>query len=65
MSARLAEETAAGAQAMIDDGLFRRFPKQHVMVGPSGVIAARPGAITSAGDSFEIRMFGRTRGLRR
>ncbi|HKC70352.1 MAG TPA: M20 family metallopeptidase [Terriglobales bacterium] len=60
-----AEETGAGAQAMIDDGLFTRFPKptvilgQHVMVGSSGVISTRPGAITSAGDSFEIRMFGR------
>lgn len=60
-----AEETGTGAQAMIDDGLFRRFPKpnvilgQHVMVGPSGVIGTRPGVITSAGDSFEIRMFGR------
>jgi amidohydrolase len=60
-----AEETAAGAQAMIDDGLFKRFPKpsvilgQHVMVGSSGVISSRSGVITSAGDSFEIRMFGR------
>jgi amidohydrolase len=60
-----AEETGAGAQAMIDDGLFKRFPKpdailgQHVMVGSSGVIGTRSGAITSAGDSFEIRMFGR------
>ena len=60
-----AEETGAGAQAMIDDGLFKRFPKpdailgQHVMVGSSGVIGTRSGVITSAGDSFEIRMFGR------
>ena len=60
-----AEETGAGAQAMIDDGLFTRFPKpgvilgQHVMVGSSGVISTRSGVITSAGDSFEIRMFGR------
>src|SRR5579872_4339106 len=60
-----AEETGAGAQAMIDDGLFKRFPKphvilgQHVMVGSSGVISTRSGAITSAGDSFQIRMFGR------
>src|SRR5512146_1518730 len=59
-----AEETGSGAQAMIDDGLFKRFPKprvilgQHVMVGSSGNIATRSGAITSAGDSFEIRMFG-------
>jgi hippurate hydrolase len=60
-----AEETGAGAQAMIDDGLFKRFPKpsaifgQHVMVGSSGAISTRSGVITSAGDSFEIRMFGR------
>ncbi|HWG87922.1 MAG TPA: M20 family metallopeptidase [Candidatus Acidoferrales bacterium] len=60
-----AEETGAGAQTMIEDGLFKRFPKpdailgQHVMVGSSGVIGTRSGVITSAGDSFEIRMFGR------
>ncbi|MGH8117298.1 MAG: M20 family metallopeptidase [Rhodanobacteraceae bacterium] len=60
-----AEETAAGAQAMIDDGLFKRFPKpdvvlgQHVMVGPAGVLGGRTGAITSAADSFQIRLFGR------
>ncbi|HTW57290.1 MAG TPA: M20 family metallopeptidase [Terriglobales bacterium] len=60
-----AEETGEGAQAMIDDGLFTRFPKpdailaQHVMVGPSGLLTSRPGVITSAGDSLQIRMFGR------
>ena len=60
-----AEETGTGAQAMIDDGLFQRFPRpsailgQHVMVGSSGEIGTRSGVITSAGDSFEIRMFGR------
>jgi len=60
-----AEETAAGAQAMIDDGLFDRFPKpdvilgQHVMVGPAGTLGGRTGAITSAADSFQIRLFGR------
>jgi amidohydrolase len=59
------EETAEGAQAMIDDGLFKRFPKpdvvlgQHVMVGPSGTVAGREGAITSAADSLQIRLFGR------
>lgn len=59
------EETAEGAQAMIDDGLFKRFPKpdvvlgQHVMVGPSGTVAGRAGAITSAADSLEIRLYGR------
>ena len=60
-----AEETAEGAQAMIDDKLFSRFPKpdvvlgQHVMVGPAGAIGGRTGVITSAADSFQIRMFGR------
>lgn len=60
-----AEETGEGAKAMIDDGLFDRFPKpdvilgQHVMVGPSGTVAGRPGAITSAADSLQIRLFGR------
>ena len=59
------EETAEGAQAMIDDGLFKRFPKpnvvlgQHVMVGPAGSIGGRSGVVTSAGDSFQIRLFGR------
>ena len=60
-----AEETAAGAQAMIDDGLFGRSPKpdvilgQHVMPAPAGSIGVRAGVVTSAADSFEIRMFGR------
>src|SRR3954453_14957826 len=60
-----AEEMAAGAQAMIDDGLFKRFSKpdvvlgQHVMVGSSGVLSSRAGVVTSAGDSLQILMFGR------
>jgi amidohydrolase len=60
-----AEETAAGAQAMIDDGLFQRFPKpdvvlgQHVMSLPAGVIAGRTGVTTSSADSLQIRLFGR------
>jgi hippurate hydrolase len=59
------EETAEGAQAMIDDGLFKRFPEpavilgQHVMVGTAGAVAGRIGAITSAADSLQIRLFGR------
>ena len=59
------EETAEGAQAMIDDGLFKRFPKpdvvlgQHVMSLPSGHLDWRKGVVTSAADSLQIRMFGR------
>ncbi|ACL66698.1 amidohydrolase [Anaeromyxobacter dehalogenans 2CP-1] len=60
-----AEEIATGAQAMIDDGLFTRFPRpdvvlgQHVMVGAAGVLGWRAGVMTSAGDSLQIRLFGR------
>lgn len=59
------EETAQGAQAMIDDGLLKRFPApdvvlgQHVMVGPAGTVAGSAGPITSAADSLQIRLFGR------
>src|SRR5581483_7853103 len=59
------EETAQGARAMIDDGLFTRFPKpevvlcQHVMVGPAGTVSGSAGPITSAADSLQIRLFGR------
>ena len=59
------EETAQGAQAMIDDNLFKRFPRpdvvfgQHVMSLPSGRLDWRTGVVTSAADSLQIRMFGR------
>jgi len=59
------EETAQGAQAMIDDNLLTRFAQpvvvlgQHVMVGAAGHIAGSAGPITSAADSLQIRLFGR------
>ena len=59
------EEIAQGAKAMIDDGLFKRFPRpdvvlgQHVMSFPSGNLDWRDGVVTSAADSLQIRMFGR------
>ena len=59
------EETAQGAQAMINDSLFKRFPKpdvilgQHVMSLPSGRLDWRTGVVTSSADSLQIRMFGR------
>jgi hippurate hydrolase len=60
-----AEEIARGAQAMIDDGLFDRFPKpdvifgQHVMPAPAGRIGYRAGTTQAAADSLEVRLFGR------
>ncbi len=60
-----AEETGSGARAMIEDGLFDRFPKpdvilgQHVMPTPAGLVGIRAGVITSAADSLQVRLFGR------
>jgi amidohydrolase len=59
------EETAQGAQAMINDNLLSRFPQpvvvlgQHVMLGAAGDIAGSAGPITSAADSLQIKLFGR------
>lgn len=60
-----AEEGGAGAQAMIDDRLFTRFPCQqvfglHNMPGlPVGSFSIRTGAIMAAPDQFTIRFNGR------
>ncbi|MFO1425735.1 MAG: M20 aminoacylase family protein [Steroidobacteraceae bacterium] len=59
-----AEEGQAGAQAMIDDGLFERFPCAEVYALhnwpslPAGTIATRPGPIMAAADRFEITVRG-------
>ncbi|MDR3441948.1 MAG: M20 family metallopeptidase [Legionella sp.] len=59
------EEIGRGAQSMIDDGMMDRFPKpdiilgQHVMVGESGTVRYRSGAILSAGNSLKVKIFGR------
>ena len=60
-----AEELGTGAQAMIDDHLFDRFPKpdvilgQHVMPPLAGQISYRPGVTQSEEDNIEVRLFGR------
>ena len=60
-----AEETGTGARAMVADGLLTRFPKpdvilaQHLMKGAAGTIGWRAGVVTSAGDSLQVRLFGR------
>lgn len=59
------EETAQGARAMIADGMVKRFPKpdvtlaQHVMPLSAGQIGWRVGTMLSAGDSWEVTLFGR------
>jgi len=60
-----AEELGKGAQAMIEDGLFDRFPTpavvlgQHVAPFPAGCLALRPGAAFAGADSVRITLFGR------
>ncbi len=60
-----AEEGEAGARAMIEDGLFDRFPCDRVYALhnwpdlPAGTISTRPGPIMAAADKFEILVKGR------
>ena len=58
------EETAAGAQAMVDDGLAAKLPKpdvafaQHVMPFEAGTIGTTAGPVLSAGDSLKVTVHG-------
>ncbi len=60
-----AEEGEAGAKAMIDDGLFRRFPCDRVFGLhnwpdlPAGTVSTKPGPIMAAADKFEIIVKGK------
>jgi len=61
-----AEERGAGAQAMLEDGLFERFPKPdyalaiHVKADlPAGQIAFAPGFMLANVDSVDIELRGR------
>jgi hippurate hydrolase len=63
--AQPAEETTSGARAMLDDGLFKRFPKPdygfaaHVIPAPNGVVLLKPGAVTSSSDKITITFNGK------
>jgi len=60
-----AEEPGRGAQAMVDDGLFARFPVDavygiHNIPGvPAGHLLTRTGPIMASEDNFTIRVTGR------
>ncbi|SFU39422.1 hippurate hydrolase [Polaromonas sp. YR568] len=60
-----AEEHGRGAKAMMDDGLFERFPVDeiygaHNMPGlPAGCFATRTGGIMASEDNFVIHVKGR------
>jgi hippurate hydrolase len=59
-----AEEVVSGAKAMLDDGLYTRFPKPdyafaaHVGSSPTGEVTVKQGATTSASDSVVITFHG-------
>jgi amidohydrolase len=59
------EESGHGAHAMVEDGLFSRFPRpdvlfgQHVGPAPVGIVAHCPGTFLGATDSITVRLFGR------
>lgn len=58
------EETAVGAQAMVDDGLWEKAPHpqiifgQHVVPGLAGSVQVVPGAAMSYADSWKITLHG-------
>lgn len=60
------EETAGGAQRVIDEGLLNDFPCDYVFAYhnwpwlPVGKIATRPGALFAHVDSFEITVHGKS-----
>jgi len=59
------EEGHAGARAMIEDGLFERFPCDTIYAMhnwpslPAGTIGINPGPMMAAADRFEIAIEGR------
>lgn len=60
-----AEELASGARAMIDDGLFDRFPKPQIVLGqhvgplPAGYVGHGSGPVMAATDSVNVTLHGR------
>src|SRR5579859_5713147 len=60
-----AEEGRGGAQAMLDDGLYERFPVpsivlgQHVMPLPAGVLGLHGGAAMAGADGLRIVLHGK------
>src|SRR5215210_3871707 len=59
------EETGEGAKAMLDDGLYTRFPKPNVAIAfhdaatlPAGVIGVTPGYALANVDSVDITVRG-------
>jgi hippurate hydrolase len=61
-----AEETIGGAEGMLRDGLFTRFPKPDVAVAlhvgnelPAGMVSITPGIYNTNADSIRIIIYGK------
>lgn len=61
-----AEETIGGAEGMIRDGLFTRFPKPDAITAlhvgnefPAGTVAITPGIYNTNSDSIRITIYGK------
>lgn len=61
-----AEETVTGAEAMVKDGLFTRFPRPDVAIAlhvgnelPAGKVGVIPGIYDTNADSLRITIFGK------
>ncbi|MER7722115.1 amidohydrolase [Streptomyces flaveolus] len=60
-----AEEIGAGAQAMVDDGLFDRVGAPDVVLGqhvgpfPAGTVGCHPGPALAATDALKVTLFGK------
>ena len=61
-----AEETIGGAERMLHDGLFTRFPKPDVAVAlhvgndlPAGMVSVTPGVYNANADSVRITIYGK------
>ncbi|HET6180890.1 MAG TPA: amidohydrolase [Candidatus Sulfotelmatobacter sp.] len=61
-----AEETIGGAEAMLRDGLFTRFPKPDVAVAlhvgnelPAGMASITPGIYNTNADSLKVTIYGK------
>ena len=61
-----AEEIVQGAERMIKDGLYTRFPKPNFVLGlhdthllPAGQISVTPGAVYAASNAVDITSYGK------
>jgi amidohydrolase len=60
-----AEELARGAQDMVNDGLFQRFPVPEIVLGqhvgplPAGIIGYASGSVMAASDAADVILYGK------